>query len=392
MEINGQAVVAVLGQKLYGWNTWFPGANEVRARQMKDAGFLAIGGNWFCSSGGPDEQYWWDRYGFYFGGASTVDPCRGIDAERIPWNTSDWQTKVANIVNYHKGKPWLLKWEVAKEWNSTALSPDAYATAVNLVKNLDPSRITGDIYVPAGTGTPWQRAYELGGMPMFEWSIDSKIGADYAFSHLLNELRLAEQKWAQGRRFIRAVSTTPIGEIFYMSESNPCGDHRTAAYPKEELVRAFLTQVILNARAFEILWGPSQVQLPCTPDHTPYGQQGLEERWQWTMEIMKLMTTTLKPIILGSGAFTQISGAIPALQSPSQATNWAYKGLYTAQKQVSGKTYVGAVNTQSNAISVVIPVSGNIAFDILENRYVPITDGAIRETVPGLTARLYRID
>jgi hypothetical protein len=397
LEVNGQPVVATLLSKFYAWNFHAKvGLTEDQMwREVRDAGFLAVQGNWWYQRDGtPAEKRIWDQYGLYFYGSATQDLGRNLDSWRVGKNSPEGRRIIADIVNFHRSKPWLLFWLIANEYNIAVESFSDYQAVHQYVWTLDPGRLTGDIYVLAGPWAGREVLYGLNGVLLPEISIDGSINADIPFSYLLGELQLQERAWANGKRFVRGVSTTPLSE-FTPGGVHPCGDHRAQPYPRQELERWMLAQVIFNARAFEILWGPSQTE-GCDPSQTGWGSWSkVMEVWRWTLDIVRALNTVLRPVILGAENFRQISSALPAYQRPSQFNNFLYRGIYAAQKQLGQTTYVGIVNVQTEDLTnVVVPVSSSApsACDLLTRRVEPITTGALRfSTFPGLTARIYQL-
>lgn len=398
LEINDQPVIATLLSKFYAWDFHEKvGLTEDQLwSQVRDAGFLAIQGNWFYEPDGtPNEKKYWDRYGLLFYGSATQDLGRSLDSWTPGKNSPEGRRIIADIVNYHKAKPWLLFWLVANEYNIEAEPFSDYQSVHSYVRTLDPSRLTGDIYVRAGPWNGREVLYGLHGVLLPEISIDSSINADLPFTVLLGELELQERAWANGKRFVRGVSTTPISE-FAPGGVHPCGDHRPQPYPRQEFDRWMLSQVIFNARAFEILWGPSQTERGCDPSQTPWGSWAkVMEVWGWTLDFSRAVNTTLRPVILSAGEFRRIPEATPVFRTPSLETNWVYKGIYAARKDVGGVTYIGVINTQTEDLAnVVVPVTATATFacDLLTRRTEPVASGALRfSAFPGLTARIYQL-
>ncbi|GBD29320.1 hypothetical protein HRbin32_00408 [bacterium HR32] len=395
--MNGQPVVAAMLSKFYAWD--FHQKVGLSAdqmwRQVQSAGYLGVQGNWFSNPDGssPREQFLWDQYRLFFYGPATQDIGRSKDAWSAGLNTSQGRALIADIVNFHKRKPYLLFWLVVNEYNPDAMPVTQYRPVHDYIRSLDPSRLTGDIYVLAGSEATRSSLYQIGGMILPEISIDQSSIPEHPFGRLLGELLLQERLWQQGYRFVRGVSTTPIGEFIPMGV-HPCGDHRASPYPYVELERWYLTQVALNARAFEVLWGPSQTEGGCSPSQTPWGSWSrVMEVWNWQLTLVRHLTSTLRPVILSPTSFARIQNAAPAFEEPSQSNGFVYRGVYAAQKQVSGTTYVVVVNTQSQDLqNVVVPVSGSAAVDVLSGERFSISAGQLRwSAFPALKARILTV-
>ncbi|MDR7400510.1 MAG: hypothetical protein QN213_13080 [Armatimonadota bacterium] len=395
--MNGQPVVAAMLSKFYAWD--FHQKVGLSAdqmwRQVQSAGYLGVQGNWFSNPDGssPREQFLWDQYRLFFYGPATQDIGRSKDAWAPGLNSSQGRAIIADIVNFHKRKPYLLFWLVVNEYNPDALPISQYRPVHDYVRSLDPARLTGDIYVLAGSTSTREQIYQIGGVMLPEISVDQSGNADHPFARLLGELLLQERVWQQGIRFIRGVSTTPIGEFIPMGV-HPCGDHRPYPYPYVELERWYLTQVALNARAFEVLWGPSQTEGGCSPSQTAWGSWArVMEVWTWQTTLVRHLTTTLRSVILSPSSFSRIVGATPPFEEPSQFNGFVYRGIYAAQKQ-AGATYLAVVNTQSNDLqNVTVPVSGSAAVDLLTGERFPVSSGQLRwSTFPALKARILRVE
>lgn len=218
-----------------------------------------------------------------------------------------------------------------------------YRPVHDYIRSLDPGRLTGDIYVLARSTSVREAIYQIGGVLLPEISVDQSGNADHPFTRWLGELLLQEPVWQQGIRFIRGVSTTPIGEFIPMGVHR-CGDHRPYPYPYVELERWYLAQVALNARAFEVLWGPSQTEGGCDPSQIPWGSWAkVMEIWTWQTTLVRHLTTTLRAIILSPSSFSRIAGATPPFEEPSYLNGWVYRGVYAAQKQAGGVTYLAVI-------------------------------------------------
>lgn len=379
LEINGQPILMVNGHKIFGWI----GRDETKYLAMKHAGFTSFEGNWF--NDGADAQWIYDNWGLYFWAPATQDLGRSQDALFGPGiNTPAGRAIIAVIVNRYKHKPYLIAWKVVNEYNASGMPIREWQQAKNFILTLDTDHLLGDVYVLTHPENPFQ-AHDAMDIPFTELALGWG-SPEQALGYLLGSLRAQEEKWQAGHRFVRGVSTTPIPE-FLPGVTN----HRV--WDRPELYRFFLAQVIFNVRAFEILWGPNQVGAGRTPEMHgwPGGWADIDNRWGWTLDVTTALTTTLRPVIMSPGLFVRISSASPAFEIPSQFNNFLYSGLYAAQKIVEGVTYIGAVNTESRSLSVVIPASGATAVNVITGAQVPITNGAIRETIPGLTARIYRI-
>lgn len=398
LEVNGQPVVAAMLSKFYAWDfhTKVGLTADQMWRQVKDAGYLAVQGNWFSNPDGsnPREQFLWDQYRLYFYGPATQDLGRSKDAWAAGLNSAQGRAVIADIVNFHKRKPYLLFWLVVNEYNPEAMPMSQYRPVHDYIRSLDPGRLTGDIYVIAGSSSLREPIYQIGGVMLPEISIDSSNNADNPFTRLVGELLLQERMWQQGYRFVRGVSTTPLSEFIPMGVHR-CGDHRPYPYPYVELERWYLTQVALNARAFEVLWGPSQTEGGCDPSQTAWGSWAkVMEVWGWQLSLVRHLTTTLRPVILSPSLFTRIPDATPPLQEPSYLTNFVYRGVYAAQKEVGGMRYLVVINTESRDLSqVTVPVSGSAAVDLLSGERFAVTGGRLQwPTFPALKARVLRVE
>ena len=396
--VNGQPVVLTTLSKFYAWDFHqrVGRTAEELWDQVKSAGFIAIQGNWFSDQDGsnPREQFLWDRYRLYFVSSATQDFGRSLDSWRPGLNSPEGRSIIANIVNFHKGKPYLLYWLVVNEYNPSAMPVSDYRLVHEYVRTLDFDRLTGDLYVLAGSSSDREALYRIGGVILPEISIDQSANADHPFTRLLNELLFQERLWQNGVRFIRGISTTPIGEFIPMG-TRPCGDHRPYAYPYEELERWYLTQLALNARAFDVLWGPSQYESTCDLSKTGWGSwTKIMEVWNWQLSWIHHLTTKFRPLILSPTSFSRILDATPALQEPSSITNWVYRGIYAAQKQVNGTTYLIVINTQSEDLqNVAVPISGSFAVDLLTQERLSITSNSLRwPSFPALKARIFVIE
>lgn len=365
-------------------------------RQVQSSGYFAVQGNWFSNPDGsnPREQFLWDQYRLYFYGSATQDIGRSKDAWAAGLNTSQGRAVIADIVSFHKRKPYLLFWLIVNEYNPDAMPISQYRPVHNYVRSLDPARLAGDIYVLAGSTSVREAIYQIGGVMLPEISVDQSSSPDHPFSRLLGELLLQDRLWQQGYRFVRGVSTTPIGEFIPMGVHR-CGDHRASPYPYVELERWFLTQVALNGRAFEVLWGPSQTEAGCDPSQTPWGSWArVMEVWSWQNTLIRHLTTTLRPIILSASTFSRIASATPAFEEPSYLNGFVYRGLYAAQKQVAGTTYLAVINTQSQDLpNATVPLSGSAAVDLLTGERFAVSAGQLRwSTFPALKARILRVE
>lgn len=396
--MNGQPVVAAMLSKFYAWDfhTKVGMTADQMWRQVQAAGYVAAQGNWFSDPDGsnPRERFLWDQYRLYFYGSATQDIGRSKDAWAAGLNTSQGRALIADIVNFHKSKPYLLFWLVVNEYNPDAMPVSQYRPVHDYVRSLDPGRLTGDIYVLAGSTATREALYQIRGVLLPEISVDQSASPDQPFGRLLDELLLQERAWQQGYRFVRGVSTTPIGEFIPMGVHR-CGDHRASPYPYVELERWYLAQVALNARAFEVLWGPSQTEGGCSPSQTPWGSWSrVMEVWSWQNTLVRHLTTTFRSLLLSPASFTQVAGASPAFRTPSYETGWVYRGVYAAQKTVGGTVYLAVINTESRDLQdVSVPTSGSAAVDLLSGERFPVSSGQLRwATFPALKARVLRVE
>jgi hypothetical protein len=216
-----------------------------------------------------------------------------------------------------------------------------------------------------------------------------------SYRRLVDQLLLQRDEWNKGRRFVRMFSSTVISEF----NEDVCGGGRKHhVYNLAEFRQYTFTPVIFNVRAFDFLWGPSQQDPGFSPEVCgwPNGWADINLRWRWLLDAVSLISGVLRPVIMAPGEFVQIPDAKPTFRGDPEYVVGDYypyfRGVYAARKVVAGTTYVGVINMEHyESLNIEVPVRGSSAEDLLGSGTRTIRGNVLREKLPPMGVRIYRI-
>lgn len=356
LVVNGAPFLLIQGTNTdYGW--WYAAGYSRAQADAKMAQMVQNGFNTNFTAWATMDNFWpggdatlyqdvlmWNLHGLYqHGGAALDDRTEGVPADYGIWNNPE----IVRIMNRFKSRPNLLLWWIDGEYNHSDTSATRYCTGATTVRELDSTRLWGDVAVNSMSAAEWEQI--LGRCMPVAW-LEGVIaraghGTGEAFINLHDGLIALNQAWNDGYRFVLGVSTTPIEELdpSAVGDTRSCTDHYHAMRipTAAEIHRYYMYQVANNVRAFDMLWAPNQrcSTLPQGDHLSP----AYVAAWNNTMKEMSRIKS-LAPVILAPGRWQPLGTAPSFAPYAPSPTNNDFKGIYAAKKTFAGKTYVVACN------------------------------------------------